>query len=158
MAKRDIIGGILLAATLVPKKAWDWGWELARALIGERLVHWLEGAWSWDWAFRLALVSLAIWLLWPRIVARIRRRAEQPSRMPEAAVKAKPKPVPLPNMRLEDVVKRITGSATFPHSNEPTSMPILPHARTCGKRRCWVFFRYSAASGGAPRRPLITTG
>ena len=33
--------------------------------------------------------------------------------------------IPEPNMRLEDVVKRITGNATFPHSNEPASMPIL---------------------------------
>jgi hypothetical protein len=83
MSKRDIAGGFVLVLSILPDRLWHLGWELSRASLGERTLHWIERAVNWieqahlpyadhaGTAIRGIAVMAAVWLFWPQIRKRI---------------------------------------------------------------------------------------
>jgi hypothetical protein len=76
VAKRDIAGWVAFVGLLLPRKAWEWSWELVRSHLGEAFVNqlekvpWLSGG-VLEWGLRLGLVAVVVWLFWPHIKERL---------------------------------------------------------------------------------------
>ena len=96
-------------ASVVLAFCWWFGRETIKAWFFDKVIHMIEStgilAALVEYGPPVLLAGFGLWLLSGR--------------------SKKKNPIPQPNMRLEDVVKRITGNVRFPQSNEPESMPIL---------------------------------